>query len=133
MLTQDRLDTTKLIGRCLGTLAGRSLLASNGYVSETPIIAAEWETPLGEAMATLASRPGASRGAVLAIRKGETLFWMGMAPSEQQEREASEPVHSASTVGLLYQSIKASGERARPIRITNVPSLTSARVLLPVA
>lgn len=123
-VSQERIKTARLIGSHLATRDGRQLLGRNGYESGAPIIASEWETPVEDVMGELRSASKAKQ-AVVAIRRGDRLYWMSVTPTTPAE--AKDKVSGASTIGMLYQAV-AQSVSPWAVRVT---SMSQARVLLP--
>lgn len=124
MLSPERVETAKLIGRAIGSASGRELLAQNGYRSGSPIVAVEWDTSMEELMRHIRAARPVDQVAV-GIRKQDELVWMGVGPSTQADLEDQE-AHSSATVGHLYQVISGN-RRGLRVKVTN---LSSARVLM---
>lgn len=123
-ISSDRITTARLIGKCLATRSGRRLLDHNGYESGAPIVASEWDTPVDDVISEVRAATKTAQ-AVIAIRRGEDLYWMGFSPATSSER--ANPVSGASTIGMLYQAVE---QAANPwdVRVT---TMSQARVLLP--
>lgn len=121
-VTRDRATTARLITRYLTTPEWRTIMKLNDYRPGTPLIACEWDEPIGDVM----DRVGASRptnSAFLAIRRDETLLWMGVEPAPQEPCEGT--VGDSSTIGMLYDAVSQS--KTWTVRVTNS---ATARVLV---
>lgn len=104
-VTSRRIDAVRAFGQFVASERGRSLLRSNGYSSDTPVIAADEDDSVTSVMARV--RSAGSAPVLVAVHypsRTRSLEIVELAPSHEKGADHVE-ARGASTIGMLVDAL----------------------------